>query len=288
MKRIIAVLLTGLLLLSAVGCIRISCSAPVMYSNADRYTAGDFTYDESKVKKVEIEWASGSVTLKNGKGTLSVSESGADALKEEEKLHWWIDGTTLKIKFCKSGVKLLLNGLNKKDLTVELPAFADLEIEVASGKVIGEEMLDLGEVHVETASGGASIGFLSAKEIRIETASGAWKLGSVSVSGDFKVDTASGGLTVDEITAETVKVDNASGSISFGKIAAEEVHIDSASGSIKLGLADQEAGAEIEYESVSGSFKCNLPYEKSGKTYQIGRGLMKVQIEVVSGSVTVE
>lgn len=288
MKRIIAVLLTGLLLLSAVGCIRISCSAPVMYSNADRYTAGDFTYDESKVKKVEIEWASGSVTLKNGKGTLSVSESGADALKEEEKLHWWIDGTTLKIKFCKSGVELLLNGLNKKDLTVELPAFADLEIEVASGKVIGEEMLDLGEVHVETASGGASIGFLSAKEIRIETASGAWKLGRVSVSGDFKVDTASGGLTVDEITAETVKVDNASGSISFGKIAAEEVHIDSASGSIKLGLADQEAGAEIEYESVSGSFKCNLPYEKSGKTYQIGRGLMKVQIEVVSGSVTVE
>ena len=288
MKRIIAVLLTGLLLLSAVGCVRLSCSVPIRYSDADKYTAGNLTYDESKVKKVEIEWASGSVTLKNGTGTLSVSESGADALKEEEKLHWWIDGTTLKIKFCKSGVELLLNGLNKKDLTVELPAFADLEIEVASGKVIGEEMLDLGEVHVETASGGASIGFLSAKEIRIETASGAWKLGRVSVSGDFKVDTASGGLTVDEITAETVKVDNASGSISFGKIAAEEVHIDSASGSIKLGLADQEAGAEIEYESISGSFKCNLPYEKSGKTYRIGRGLMKVQIEVVSGSVTVE
>ena len=105
MKRIIAVLLTGLLLLSAVGCIRISCSAPVMYSNADRYTAGDFTYDESKVKKVEIEWASGSVTLKNGKGTLSVSESGAESLPEAEKLHWWIDGTTLKIKFCKSGLE---------------------------------------------------------------------------------------------------------------------------------------------------------------------------------------
>ena len=288
MKRIIAVLLTGLLLLSAVGCIRISCSAPVMYSNADRYTAGDFTYDESKVKKVEIEWASGSVTLKNGKGTLSVSESGAESLPEAEKLHWWIDGTTLKIKFCKSGTELTLTDLNKKDLTVELPAFVNLEIDVASGKIISEEMLDLGILKVKTASGGASIGYLSAKEIRIETASGAWKLGRVSVSGDFKVDTASGGLTVDEITAETVKVDNASGSISFGKIAAEEVHIDSASGSIKLGLADQEAGAEIEYESVSGSFKCNLPYEKSGKTYQIGRGLMKVQIEVVSGSVTVE
>jgi DUF4097 and DUF4098 domain-containing protein YvlB len=288
MKRIIAVLLTGLLLLSAVGCIRISCSAPVMYANADRYTAGDFTYDESKVKKVEIEWASGSVTLKNGKGTLSVSESGAESLPEAEKLHWWIDGTTLKIKFCKSGTELTLTDLNKKDLTVELPAFVDLEIDVASGKIISENMLDLGILKVKTASGGASIGYLSAKEVGIETASGAWDLGMVSVSGNFKVGTASGGLTVDAITAGSVEVNSASGGVMFGKIAAETVRIDSASGAIRLGLADKEAGAKIDFESVTGSFRCDLPYENSGRTYTIGNGAMKVQIDVVSGSVTVE
>ena len=101
MKRIIALLLTGLLLFACVGCITItglSCSVPVRYSNADKYTAGNFTYESDKVDKVEIEWAAGGIKLLNGKGTLSVTESGSDDLSEDEQMHWWLDGKTLKIK----------------------------------------------------------------------------------------------------------------------------------------------------------------------------------------------
>ncbi|MBQ2202176.1 MAG: DUF4097 family beta strand repeat protein [Clostridia bacterium] len=307
MKRITALLLTLIMMLSLFGCIRISCSAPIRYSNADRYTAGDFTYDESKVKKVEIEWIAGSVKLRNAKGTLSVSETCDKELSEELQMHWWIDGTTLKIKYCKSGEKLSLFDIDKKDLTVELPAFADLEIEIASGYVQAEHMLDLGKLKLETASGGADFQFLSAKEVKVDSASGGLNFGQVSVSGEFEINTASGGLAVNDITANEIDVNSASGDISLGKITAEkvdidnasgfvvlwlhsanEVRIDSTSGGIRIKLDDKEGGAKIKFDAVSGNFNTALSVVNSGDLMTIGDGRINIEIKVVSGSVTVE
>ncbi len=294
MKRIIAILLTGLLLLSFTGCIRVSCngisvSAPIRYANADKYTAGNFTYDETKVKKVEIEWISGSVTLLNGKGTLSVSESGADTLPAEKQLHWWIDGTTLKIKFCKSGENLSLTKLESKNITVELPDFADVGVDVASGRVVAKGTLTVGRFDLKTASGGADIGGLSAEEIEINSASGGISMDCVSVDGAFKVDTASGGLSVVEIDARSIRIDSASGGVSLGlKRTVGKVDIDVASGAVNLKLVDPEEGATVQLKAVSGSLKTALPYEKNGKTYTIGKGLIPIDINVASGSVTID
>lgn len=44
----------------------------------DHYNAGAFTYAADQVEKVEVNWVSGSVTLKESKeNTLSVSETGS-------------------------------------------------------------------------------------------------------------------------------------------------------------------------------------------------------------------
>ena len=290
MKRIFALLLTGLLLLSCIGCIRLSCSTPVFYSNADSYTAGNFTYEAEKVKKVEIEWISGGVTLLNGTGTLSVTESGADSLSEEEQMHWWLDGTTLKIKFCKSGYNLSLNKVfnEQKALTVELPAFVDLDIDVASGKVSAENMLNLGKLKLNTASGGTDVRSLSAAEIKVDAASGGTAFGSVTVSGTFKINTASGGLTVDRIDADEVDIDSASGGVTVGVGAVKKMKLDSTSGSIKLTLLDKAAGAKIRYSAVSGNFNTSLSTVNSGDVTTIGDGFTDMEISIVSGSVTVE
>lgn len=288
MKRIIAILLTGLLLLSAIGCIRISCSAPIRYANADKYTAGNFTYDGEQVKKVEIEWIAGSVKLLNGTGTLSVSETGSETLSEEKQMHWWIDGTTLKIKFCKSGEQYSITEKEKKDLTVELPAFVDLDVEIASGKVFCENMLDLGDLKLETASGGTDIPFLSAKNVKVNSASGGLHFGQVSVSGEFEINTASGGLTIDEINADEIDVDSASGGITLGIAGASNVGINSTSGSVKITLSDKKAGARIRFDAVSGDFNTALPVVNSGDIMTIGDGRINMEIKVVSGSVTVE
>ncbi len=293
MKRIIALLLTGLLLFGFAGCITISglsCSTPVRYSNADKYTAGNFTYESDKVEKVEIEWMSGDITLKNGSGTLSVTENGSGSLSEEEQMHWWLDGKTLRIKFCKSGYQYdFTRAFNdEKELTVELPDFVDLEIDVASGKVIAENMLNLGKFKLDTASGGSDIKFLSAKEVKVDAASGRTAFGSVSVSAAFEVNTASGGLTVDRISAGEIDVDSASGGVTLGIDTVEKIKINSASGSINLKLNLPERGATVRCDKVSGSINIKLPYEKNGEDYKIGLGATDIRISVVSGSVTIE
>lgn len=294
MKQVFAILLAALLLLSFTGCIRVSCngisvSAPIRYANADKYTAGNFTYDETKVKKVEIEWLAGSVTLSNGRGTLSVSESGEQDLSEEEQMHWWLDGTTLRIKYCKSGKELSLSKMEKKDLTVELPVFVDLELDIASGKVASEGRLDVGKFELDTASGGAEIGELYAEEVDIDSASGGISLDHVEVGGAFRVDSASGGLSVGDIKAYSIRINSASGGISLGLWrTVGTVELDVVSGSVHLKLLDPEEGATVQFEAVSGSLKTALPYEKNGKTYTIGKGLIPIDINVASGSVTID
>ena len=293
MKRIIALFLTGLMLFACVGCITVtglSCSVPVRYSNADKYTAGNFTYESDKVEKVEIEWAAGGIKLVNGKGTLSVTESGADELSEDEQMHWWLDGKTLKIKFCKSGYKYSLNKAfnNKKELTVELPEYVDLDIDVASGKVSAENMLNLGKFELDTASGGTDIKALSAKEVKVDSASGGMAFGSVTVSAAFKVNSASGGLTVDSISAGEIDIDSASGGITIGIGTVEKVKLDSTSGSIRLTLLDKTAGATVRFSAVSGSFNSALSVVNSGEVMTYGNGYTDMDISIVSGSVTLE
>ena len=244
MKRIIAAVLTAMLLLSGFGCAAITT---VRYANADSYASGDFTYEEGAVKKVEIDWIAGNITLEPGAGTLSVSEQSSGSLSDARRLHWWLDGTTLHIRYCKSGERIRTT--EKKDLTVELPAGADLEIDIASGKVAGEAPLDLGAVRIDTASGGVKIETLNAKSVRVDSASGGITLGLKEV-GSVDVDVVSGG--------------------------------------VKLRLIDKDAGAAIRHSAVSGTFTCSLPYEKSGGTYTIGRGEIPIEIEAVSGNVTVE
>lgn len=266
MKRLIVILLAGSLLLSCMGCI--TCASRVRYANAKEYTPGDFTYDASAVTMVDIDWIAGSVTLKNGSGTLSVSESGAGSLQDADRLHWWIDGTTLRIRYCRSGRSTAGIRGSDKELTVELPASVDLKLGIASGKVVAPETLVLGKLDLNKASGSAEFRNL--------------------IAGEIDVDTASGGLTADAVTAKKIDVNSASGNVEMGLSAAESVKFDVASGNVTLRLLDADAGAMVRHSAVSGSFNCKLPYEKGGKTYQIGRGEISVSVDAVSGSVTIE
>jgi DUF4097 and DUF4098 domain-containing protein YvlB len=286
MKRIIAIMLSAIFALGLFGC---ACSTPIVYGDADKYTAGNFTYDGSGVTKIDVDWAAGDITLKNGSGTLSVTENSADTLEDWETLRWWIDGTTLKIRYCQSGKAFRFTDGRKKDLTVEFPTFADVSIDVASGKVVSEGRLDVGKFDLDTAYGGAEIAELYAEEVDIDSASGRISVGYAEVKGTFQVDTASGGLSVGEIDAHSIQIDSASGGVSLGlKRTIWKVDLDVASGAVDLKLLDPEEGATLQLEAITGSLNTKLPYEKSGKTYTFGNGKIRINIDAVAGTVTVE
>ena len=284
MKRILSLILAAILLLGSCGCIVIAKATH--YANADKYTAGAFTYEANAVTRIELEWAAGDVTLINGTGTLSVSESGGESLTTSERLHWWIDGTTLRIKYCESGFSHIIQA-KQKHLHLELPDSVDLKIEIASGGIHAES-LTVKTLDVDKASGSMQIASLTADEAEIDSASGSTELKTVAVRGKFSVDTAAGGLTVDDLSAKTVKIDSASGGVTLGLDAAETVDLDIVSGKVSLKLFDTERGATVRLGQISGSFNCKLPMTAEGKAYKIGSGEMQIRIDSVSGGVTIE
>ena len=112
---IIAGLLLAALLLG--GC---KVGSLVRYRNADKYETGNFKYKASDVSKVEINWISGDIEVRQGRGsTLSAEESGG-SLKESQKLRWRLDGDRLVLQYCKSGYRGRIPSKAKR-LTIEVP-----------------------------------------------------------------------------------------------------------------------------------------------------------------------
>ena len=284
MKKLISILLVCTLLCGSFGCIAIRTINK--YANADRYQYGAFTYEAASVYTVDLDWAAGDVTVKHGSGTLSVSESGGETLSVSERLHWWLDGTTLRIKYCESGYSHVIPSKDKH-LTLELPENIDLKIDIASGRVRADT-LSVATLDLNTASGGVEIGTLTAREAEIDTASGGVTIGTATIEREFDVDTASGGLTVDRISAQTIKIDTASGGTTLGLDKVTTVDIDAASGKITLKLFDTEAGATVRLAKLSGGFDCKIPMTAEGKAYRIGRGEMQISIDTASGGMTIE
>lgn len=284
MKKLLSILLAVALLAGTFGCIAIRVVNK--YANADRYSVGGFTYEADKVQAIELDWAGGDVTLRHGTGTLSVSESGGEMLSTSERLHWWLDGTTLRIRYCESGYSHIIP-TKDKHLTLELPESIDLRIDIAAGRV-NADALTLNTLDIDTASGGVEIGTLTAKNATIDTASGGVTCGTVTAERTFEVNTASGGLTVDRISAETIKVETASGGTTLGLDKVKKVEIDAASGKIRLKLFDAAAGATVRLAKLSGSFDCKLPMTAEGKTYRIGDGAIQIGIDTASGGVAIE
>lgn len=284
MKRFLSLTLAALLLCAAFGCVAIRVVNK--YANSEKYNAGGFAYAADAVTEVVLNWASGDVTLVNGTGDLSVSESGAESLSTSERLHWWLDGTTLRIQYCESGFSHVI-AKKDKHLTLTVPENVRLNINIASGRVEADALtVDL--LDLDTASGGVQINRLTAGEAEIKTASGGVTFGEANVTRELRVDTASGGLTVEHVSAEAVRVDSASGGVTLGLDKVNLVDIDIASGKTRLKLFDTEAGATVRLSKLSGTFDCQLPMTASGKTYTIGSGAIEIDIDSASGGTTIE
>ena len=136
-------------------------AAGMSYPNADQYTVGNTTVTKP-VNNLYVDWTSGRVNIEYHDGTgVIVSETANRDLSEDDKLRWWLDGDTLRIRFAKPGFRISVN--LDKHLTVSLP----------KGTVL--KSADIG-----TTSGDVFTPALAADDIR---------LGSISGSIDAVTDT---------------------------------------------------------------------------------------------------
>ncbi len=326
-KILTIALIACLVLLAAGSWMMFGKSAGISLANADQYTAGDAEITDP-VENLDVEWTAGKVTVKYHEGEgIRISETCRQALAEDRKMQWWLDGTTLRIRYEKSGFRLFSFGDAEKHLTISLPEGAELKDvkiattsgdqvipdlkaesvsirstsgdvdaavrtgELTGGSTSGSVKIrvagDCGNVQMSTTSGGIALEIENAKEIRAESTSGGVALALSGKADNVKLGSTSGGIACTAAEVKKADISSTSGGIAVDFGAAEELKIHCTSGGIRAALP-KEPGFTCKVSTTSGDFNTSMALEKNGNTYSCGDGSGKYEISATSGDVTIE
>lgn len=253
------------------------------YRDAESYTVGDFTYDAAAVDTVAVDWVADEVNVVLSPGSeLTVSESGG-ALTASQKLHWLLDGTTLRIEFCKSGYSGRFPEGTKK-LTVEIPSGVKLILDTTSADVRFTGSGSFDEVALDSTSGNISADVINAGALSVSTTSGSVEFGVVTTE-TLDVYTTSGDCKMSEVNARTAAFDSTSGNVTIGLRACEELNVDSTSGDVVL-TSIPSNGVTVEFDHTSGVF--TYKGEKQDDALTVGAGFCRISVSTTSGDLTIE
>lgn len=267
------------------------CSAGFHYDNSDKYSIGNGTVIDI-VKAIDISWLSGDLELDfsgNPSDGIVFSETSNKELNDNLKLHYWLDGTTLRLKYAASG-KINFNGITKK-LKVTVPSdvtLTELKIDSVSSNIkIDGARSD--SVFAAAVSGNISANDLRAsEEVSLSSTSGnidgsiltaCKKLSASSTSGSIAFSTEA---RIRELLVETV-----SGNILLSNLnPAKEAIIDTVSGNVDLEFLDN-SGFELTLDTVSGDIHSDLNMFVSGSKYVYGTADSDFKVKTVSGDLRI-
>lgn len=226
--------------------------------------------DPAAIREIKIEWISGSVTVEPGDvQEITFLESGNGTDKYE--MVWKQSGDELVIQYSKdssiAGFGLHF-GDGSKDLTVTVPR----------GWVCDSLELD-------TASTDLTVRDMIIREMEIDSASGTAKFENCTVSS-LDVDTASGDVT---FTGSLNELDFEAASASFTGVlenVPDKVKMDSMSGGLTLTLPE-DAGFTVSLDAMSSDFSSDFPTVKKNKSYVCGDGHCKIDVDAMSGDVSI-
>ena len=266
-KRSVLLLIPVLCALLLSGCRFPSLSA-WRYEREAAYTSGSAALTD-RIERVEVHWCSGSVTVAaHDADTVSFEETARRSLRSDEAMRYRLDGTTLIIQFCRSGV--WSDSVPAKDLTLLLPA--DL-------------LLD--DLLIESVSATVSVDAPGAESVRIDSVSGSVSAALTQAPARLEADTVSGSVELTVPSADEIRADSVSGAVTLTTDAMpDRITVGTVSGSVLLRLP-QEAGLMLDFDTVSGSFTSELPCTSENGRYRCGDGAADCRVDTTSGSLTV-
>ena len=255
------------------------------YADAKRYSVGEFTGDVSAVKRVEIDWLGGSIDVEqSADGTLTFTEE-VPAETDAQRAQWYLDGSVLRIRYCKSGYDGKIREENKhlqlqlpvglgldiesknSEITIGQTEFSSLAIESVSGNVTGEKWTCSGRVDIETSSASVAVGEILAKSLEI--------------------DGGSGNVYIERVNAPDIQMETTSGRMDVGITERTEAELETGDGNINVRLLSG-LGASVRFETRRGAFHCEKPYERFGGRYDVygenGQTDCPVYVETKNGN----
>ncbi len=281
---IAAGILASLTAAGVVGCKK--SAAHEKYANAELYSIGSATYRAEAVQKLELDWAGGSVEIEQSTaGELQVVEESAPT-ENAERMHYYLDGNVLLVKYCESGYKGKIRE-EEKNLRILLPAGTALDIDGGNTVVTSVGTLETPKLSWESADGNFTAEQVVCDEAEVETASGKVSVGELKAN-KFSVETASGDISVTKLSVDSLEADSASGKLYFGLEAPLHAEVETASGNATFALKEG-LGASVRFDTASGEFKTEKDYKKEEIRYVFeGAEVCNLNVKTFSGDLTVE
>ena len=238
------------------------------YDHANRYTVGG-TELADKVTDLDISWLAGNVSISYHSGNeIRVSETANRAMKANEEMRWWLDGSKLYVKYAESGFRSADN-LNKQ-LTVLLP-----------------DGLKLNVTEINTVSAAVQAADLAAETINLNTVSGSAVI-SVSTAEKIDIDTVSGNAQVEAASADQININTVSGNAFISVMKLNALDAGSVSGNVRISMPEN-AGFTADVDSVSGDISGTYPMQMNAKNRYIGGdGSCRISVNTVSGDIQLD
>lgn len=228
------------------------------------------TADPTKIRKIEIEWAAGSITIEPAEDTAEIRIGESPVDKEKYKMVCRQSGDKLTIQFCGGSMKFPSFGLNcsSKDLYIQVPSgwFCDtLEIDSASADV---KILDMGigELDFDGASGNCTLENCTVSQLNVDAASG-----DLNFSGVLDV------LDFDGASADcTLVLSNCP----------RHIDLDGMSGKLDITLPS-DCGFTANTNGLSCDFSTDFVTTVRNGSHCHGDGSCRIELEALSGSVSI-
>ena len=266
------------------------------------------TLFSSSIDTIDIDYMSGDIDLKcDTTDTVTIKETTNKSVDEKMKVHSWVDGTTLYIRFCASSKGLDFNDIEKK-LELTLPAdvtLSDLIINVSSGDVTAKGFT-ANSVETSSSSGGVALDCTS-KDIKMEASSGGLSLSQHGDSDNISLVASSGSIKADVENADMMDITVSSGDVDFSGTKVKDFEFVASSGEGKFTFAEAPENSEftassgdidiyvpeksdltVISEHSSGDFDYDLSFEKNGDKYVCGSGTNKMSVTTSSGDAKIK
>ena len=220
---------------------------------------GTYNVGLGTVDSISIDWTAGNVRIEPHDGPdIRFTEFAQRQLRDDEKLRFDINGSTLTIKFRERGI---IGSMPSKRLEVLVPReLSDklklLSAETASGDIYIDSF-EATTLNAESLSGGVQISNITARSFDANSTSGSINITSVwaDVIG---IESLSGTVRVSETSAGILKGETTSGNINVSG-AFVSATLKSLSGRVTLDNA--APGSRLTAETTSGTLDLTGSFE---------------------------
>lgn len=234
------------------------------FSEVDGIASSTGTADADTVRRLSIEWAAGTITIRPGEvNEINFTETGDT---EDDPMVWLQSGDTLKIASVKDESFFHVGSIPSKDLLIEVPQdwnCTDLEIDTAAADLMVDS-LTIGKVDFDGASGVFDFRGCTVDSMDLDTASG-----DITFTGSLN------SLECDAASADCeIALLNCPG----------RIEMDMVSGNVNL-ILPENCGFTATLDALSGRLDSDFEITRSGSSLISGDGSCCIDISAMSGDV---